>query len=147
MLGRIFPIETINYHCRRELQKRMPNTWGNNVGIAILSGTTASTVMYPLDILRQFMNNQTSGGMSVTQAVRDIYGKYGLKYFYKGYANMLLTIATYRAFYNGTYDTNKGRASNLYEKAGIAYLSTVFAESVIYPIEIVRRRRIVINSN
>lgn len=146
MLSRIIPIESINYATRKRLHQEVANTLLNNILVAIISGITATTLIYPTDIVRQIMNNNTKAQISILSTIKDIKRQHGYKYFYKGYPNVLLTLAVYRSSYNGTYDTNKVRAKNLKEKAIIAYICTVFAETVTYPVEIVRRRRIAINA-
>ena len=79
----------------------------NNVLISIASGITATTIMYPTDILRQFLNNHIASRVSVVAAFKKIVSEYGYKYFYKGYLNLLLTSMVYRGCYNGFYDTHK----------------------------------------
>lgn len=113
-LSRALPIESINYHSRKELQKHLPNTLLHNIFISVVSGITASTLLYPTDILRQLLNNNTAKHrMSIFSAFNEIKAKHGLSYFYKGYPNVLLSIAAYRGCYNGTYDTHKSKAKNL----------------------------------
>ncbi len=107
---------------------------------------TASTILYPSDVLRQFLNNNTSQRLTFHSAFRNILSQYGYKYFYKGYPNILMTTMVYRSCYNGLYDTHKAKAQTLRSRAVIAYLSTIVAEYLVYPIEIIRRRRIVMNA-
>jgi hypothetical protein len=146
MLARVLPIESINYETRRYLQQRLPNTLSSNILIAIVSGITAITLVYPSDIIRQIMNNNTKSHISILATIKEIHKQKGYTYFFKGYPNVLLTLTIYRGAYNGTYDTHKHQAKNLKEKARIAYLCTIFAEYLTYPVEIVRRRRIAINA-
>ena len=110
------------------------------------AGLTASSIIYPTDILRQFMNNYTKGHISIWGALKTIVSEYGFRHFYKGFPNFCIVMGIYRGCYNGTYDTNKGKAKNLWQKAGIAYCSTILSEGVVFPFEIIRRRRILTNS-
>lgn len=136
----------MNYYARKNLQKIFKNTLINNVLIAIASGIAAVTIIYPTDILRQLMNNNTKSRLSIIDALKEIKSLHGYRYFYKGYPNVLLTLSIYRGAYNGSYDTHKSYARNLKEKAIIAYFCTIFADCVTYPVEIVRRRRICIDA-
>lgn len=92
------------------------------------------------------MNNNTKKRITVSHAIKTMYSNYGFWYFYKGFPNFCLTMCTYRACYNGSFDTNKHRAKNIYQKGLIAYLCTLGSELVTFPIEGIRRRRIIINS-
>ena len=57
-----------------------------------------------------------------------------------------MTTIVYRSCYNGLYDTHKVNAKTLRSRALVAYLSTIVAEYLVYPIEIIRRRRIIMNA-
>ena len=70
MLGRILPIESINYYTRKNLQLKFPNTYLHNILISIVSGITASTLIYPTDIVRQLMNNNTKSQLSIWKALK-----------------------------------------------------------------------------
>ena len=59
---RILPfhrVSVINYKARQALQSALPNTVSMNVGIAVLAGWTASSILYPFDILRQSLGTNT----------------------------------------------------------------------------------------
>ena len=146
MMMRIVPIECINYWVRGWMQTKLPKGWGFNITSAVVGGLSATSLIYPSDILRQYMNNNTKSRLTVLDAIKTIYKNYGFKYFYKGYPNFCMTMCTYRTFYNGTFDTFKFEAKNIYQKGLIAYLCTLLSEFIVFPIEGVRRRRIVINS-
>jgi len=145
-MARVLPIEAINYYTRKTLQQYFSNKLANNILISIISGITASTILYPTDILRQFLNNSTSGRLTFFAATQTILAQYGYKYFYKGYPNILAITILYRSCYNGFYDTHKLNASNLKDRVWVAYLSTIAAEYVVYPIQTIRRRRIIMNA-
>lgn len=59
----------------------------------------------------------------------------------------MLGTAVFRGSFNGSFDCAKSRATNLREKTVIAYLCAVIAGSICYPIDIINKRRILINSN
>jgi hypothetical protein len=129
------------------MHEHFEHTFLNNVLIAISSSLVAFTALYPTDILRQHMNNHTQrGNLTIATATKQIITDYGYRYFYKGYTNLLVSLICYRALYNGTYDNLKVRAKTMPQKAAIAYLCAILSELATYPIEITRRRRIVVNA-
>ncbi len=97
-------------------------------------------------MLRQFLSNQVSTKSSFIGAFKRIVSEYGYKYFYKGYANVLLTNMVYRGCYNGFYDTHKVGAPCLEDRIQVAYLSTLLAEYLVHPLEVIRKRRILMNA-
>jgi hypothetical protein len=132
--GWILPIEVINFYTRKSLQPYFTNTLMNNIFISIISGMTAATILYPTDVLRQFLNNNTQAHLSVINALKKIVSLYGFKYFYKGYPTILVTTIVYRGCYNGSYDTHKRYAKNWKDRVAIAYFSSLVAEYIVYPI-------------
>lgn len=99
----------------------------------MVSGITATTILYPTDVLRQFLNNNISGRLSLLAASRKILSQYGFKYFFKGYPNLLVTTILYRGCYNGFYDTHKVNTTQK-ERVIVAYLSAIIGEYIVYPI-------------
>ena len=59
----------------------------------------------------------------------------------------MLGTAVFRGSFNGIYDSAKHSAKSLNEKAFIAYICAAIAGGICYPIDSIRRRRILINSN
>ena len=141
-IARFFPNESINLKTRQALQKKMPGTFKMNVMIAILSGWTASSILYPFDILRMAMSNSTEKSTKITSLLKSIIRNHGVKYFFKGYLNSLVGTAVFRGSFNGFYDTAKAEARSMEERAGIAYLCSVLAGGICYPLDLIRRRRI-----
>ena len=58
----------------------------------------------------------------------------------------MIGTAVFRASFNGIYDSAKNQAKSVDQKALVAYTCAVMAGAICYPIDIVRRRRILINS-
>jgi len=73
--------------------------------------------------------------------------KNGTKYFYKGFLNSLIGTALFRGSFNGIYDTTKMYSNTIEAKALIAYFSAVLAGTICYPLDILRKRRITLNTN
>ena len=117
-----------------------------NVGIAVLAGWTASSILYPFDILRQSLGTNTERGGKLISMARGLLKVHGARYFYHGFLNSMLGTAVFRGSFNGVYDSAKHNANSQIEKASIAYICAAIAGSICYPIDIVRRRRILINS-
>jgi len=145
-VARVLPNELISYYTRKTLHQHVSNKLINNVLISILSGFTVTTILYPTDVLRQFLSNQVLTKLDFVGAFKRIVSEYGYRYFYKGYTNVLLTSMVYRGCYNGFYDTHKVNTSCLEDRLQVAYLSTLLAEYVAHPIEVIRKRRIVMNA-
>jgi hypothetical protein len=70
----------------------------------------------------------------------------GIKYFYKGFTTALTATAIFRGIFNGMYDTIKMDKEGM-EKGFAAYISAVTAGFICYPLDSIRRRRIIINSH
>jgi hypothetical protein len=55
--------------------------------------------------------------------------------------------AVFRGSFNGFYDSAKSKVKSIELKALIAYTCAVIAGGICYPLDSIRRRRIMINSN
>lgn len=53
--------------------------------------------------------------------------------------------AVFRGSFNGIYDTAKWKTKSVEERTLVAYMSAVIAGGICYPLDLVRRRRIVSN--
>ena len=144
---RFFPNEAINSKTRSTLRKQSSDSVAANLAIAVMAGWTATSILYPVDILRQSLSTSTDKSSNVIATFRGLVRNHGLRYFYKGYLNSLLGTAVFRGSFNGSFDCAKSKARNLGEKTTIAYLCAVIAGSICYPIDIINKRRILINSN
>ena len=63
-------------------------------------------------------------------------------FLYRGYTSSLIGIALFRGSYFGAYDSLKGLATSRPEKYGMAYVSGLFAGLLVYPMETIRKRKI-----
>jgi hypothetical protein len=70
MMARILPIEFINYKVRGWIQSKLPSSYSYNVLSAVVAGVTATSIIYPTDVLRQFMNNNTKSQISILKALK-----------------------------------------------------------------------------
>jgi hypothetical protein len=113
--------------------------------VAVLSGWTASSLLYPFDTLRLALSSSTDSKTSVKALLKGILRNQGAGYFFKGFLSSLMGTAIFRGSFNGIYDTLKSRTNSMEERTAVAYLSAVVAGGVCYPLDIVRRRRIVGN--
>jgi hypothetical protein len=136
----------INFKTRSALQQYSQGKISNNVLIAIVAGSSASSILYPFDILRMSLSNTTEKNYKIIQTLKNIVKAHGVKYFYKGFLNSILATAVFRGSFNGFYDTAKSKANSLEMKAAIAYCCAVVAGGICYPIDSIRRRRVIINS-
>lgn len=93
------------------------------------------------------MSNCTEKDTKISQTLKNIVRNHGVKYFYKGFLNSMVGTAIFRGSFNGLYDSSKSRAKTLEFKALIAYTCSLIAGGICYPLDSVRRRKIVTNSN
>lgn len=103
----------INFNTRCALQKYSQQKIANNVLIAIIAGWSASSVLYPFDILRMSLSNTTEKHYKVIHTLKTLIKANGAKYFYKGFLNSLIGTAVFRGSFNGFYDTAKSKANSL----------------------------------
>ncbi len=68
----MLPNELIGYYTRKAMQQQFSNHLLNNVFISIISGVTATTLLYPSDVLRQFLNNQISNKLTFMSAIKKL---------------------------------------------------------------------------
>ena len=143
-IARFFPNESINLKSRQLLQKHshIPEGFTRNVTVAVLSGWTASSLLYPFDTLRLALSNSVEKKPKITTIFKNLIRTQGAGYFFKGYFNSLMGTAIFRGSFNGIYDTAKTKTKSVEERALVAYLSSVVAGSICYPLDLVRRRRI-----
>ena len=111
------------------------------------AGATAATITYPLDVMRvrQAVYDDIRGP---ADAIRNIYGEGGMRCFYKGWTPTLLSLAPFIATNFATFDALKawylGPDGNAKEASTMAILGLgacagLFAQSVCYPLDTVRR--------
>lgn len=108
----------------------------------MLSGWIASSLLYPFDTLRLALTNSTEKKPKITRILKNIIRTQGPSYFFRGYLSSLMGIAVFRGSFNGLYDTAKGKTRSVEERTLAAYVSAVVAGSICYPLDLVRRRRI-----
>ena len=69
-VARVLPNELIGYYTRKTMQQYCSNHLLNNVLISMISGATMTTILYPSDVLRQFLNNQVSSKLTFLSALK-----------------------------------------------------------------------------
>lgn len=114
-----------------------------------LAGTTATTLTYPLDMVRARMAITGKDRYSTLRAVfRKTYREEGLKVMYRGYTPTVLGSAIYSGIGFGTYETlkkfhaeyNKGRTPTGLETWCMGACAGICGQCSSYPLDIVRRR-------
>jgi len=119
------------------------------------AGATAATVTYPLDVMRvrQAVYDDIRGPID---AIRNIYGEGGFRCFYKGWTPTLLSLAPFIATNFATFDALKswyvGPEGNPKDASTIAILGLgacagLFAQTICYPLDTVRRSMQMPNHN
>lgn len=109
-----------------------------------LAGITATTFTHPLDVIRLRLAVETNlkGSMD---AVRSIYAENGARTFLKGYFPSVISLAPFIALNFASFDIMKNK---FYDKQrpstlgtlGLGAVAGLFAQSVCYPLDLVRRR-------
>ncbi|CAM6001636.1 unnamed protein product [Sphagnum balticum] len=144
-LLRFYPNESINLQARKLARQHLPSHFASNICAAVAGGWAACLTLYPFDILRMTLSNTIEKDYSVLKTFKSTLKLHGARYFYKGIGSSLLTSAVFRGTFNGLYDTLKELTSTLEGKVGCAYISAVSAGAICYPLDSLRRRRIVRN--
>lgn len=118
------------------------------------AGATAATITYPLDVMRvrQAVYDDIKGPVG---AIKNIYGEGGLRCFYKGWTPTLLSLAPFIATNFATFDALKtwyigdGDQKNASTLAilGLGACAGLFAQTICYPLDTVRRSMQMPNHN
>lgn len=74
-----------------------------------ITGITASTLTYPLDIIRTVLTVQVDKEMGIVECGRDIYRTGGVRGLYKGWLMSMLGITPYIGINMTVFDILKGR--------------------------------------
>jgi solute carrier family 25 phosphate transporter 23/24/25/41 len=109
-----------------------------------LAGITATTVTHPLDVIRLRLAVETNLKGSL-DAVRSIYAENGARTFLKGYFPSVLSLAPFIAINFASFDilkqeVYKGKRPSTLGTLGLGAAAGLFAQSVCYPLDLVRRR-------
>ena len=83
------------------------------MGIAVVAGWTASSILYPFDILRQSLGTNTEREGKLVSTAKGLLKRHGFRYFYHGFLNSMIGTAIFRASFNGIYDSAKHNANSL----------------------------------
>lgn len=114
-----------------------------------LAGTTATTLTYPLDMVRARMAITGRDRYSTLRSVfRKTYKEEGLKVMYRGYTPTVIGSAIYSGIGFGVYESlkkfhaeyNKGRTPMGLETWCMGAVAGVCGQCSSYPLDIVRRR-------
>lgn len=111
------------------------------------SGASATTLTYPLDLLRTRFAAQGHRRVysSLRSAVADIYRDEGLAGFYRGLAPALGQIVPFMGIFFATYEGLRARLARLHMPWGGAdatagVVASVVAKTTVFPLDLVRRR-------
>mmetsp|Transcript_14476 Transcript_14476/g.22619 ORF Transcript_14476/g.22619 Transcript_14476/m.22619 type:complete len:407 (-) Transcript_14476:223-1443(-) len=111
-----------------------------------LAGATASTLTYPLDVmrLRQAVYDDIKGPMD---AIRNIYGEGGVRFFFKGWTPTLLSLGPFIGVNFATFDSLKTwyigdrdpKSASTLAILGLGASAGIIAQTVCYPLDTIRR--------
>ena len=155
--SRYFPTQAINFACKEKSQKLLVPPKENGfapwfagyLAAGGAAGATSLTVVYPLEF--SYTRLAADSGKKkqfngLTDVMRQITKKEGVKGLYRGYGPSVAGIIVYRAGYFGFYDAGKqvfgldGKNANFFLKFGLAMVVDVSAAVFAYPIDTIRRR-------
>jgi len=123
--------------------------------MAILAGSTATLLCYPLDVIRtRMLSNSGDLYLTARGTVKAILRDETIASFYVGCAPAVVSTAASGAIFYGVYDILKSRHSALLGRQGAkegaamsaartmlyGALAGAAAESILYPLEVLRRR-------
>ena len=117
-----------------------------------MAGATAATVTHPMDVVRIRLQTQREL-TGIKDAVKSVAAENGMRSFYKGYVPAILSLGPFIALNFATFDTLKTwyygdtKASKKELQArnpGVGLLmgaaAGLFAQTICYPLDTVRRR-------
>ena len=145
-LARFFPSEAINYQARNVFRPHFGSDCLGNIAVAVLAGWTASSTLYPLEAIRMALSSHTSQQQAALSALGRLVRQNGPSIFYRGFAQSMAGTAVFRASFNGLYDWAKGYSASQKGRVGIAYSCSIVAGVLCYPLDSLRRKKMVANS-
>ncbi|KAF0986999.1 hypothetical protein HZS_7582, partial [Henneguya salminicola] len=158
---RYFPTQALNFAFLEKIKEYFgtnksdpyPVIVGKNIASGGVAGCTSLLFVYSLDFARTRLANDTktsgkSGGTRQFNGLIDVYRKTyssdGIVGLYRGFFISCVGVFIYRGLYFGLYDTAKplfgSRKLSFIMSISIAYMVTVFAGLVSYPLDTIRRR-------
>ncbi|KAH7328695.1 mitochondrial carrier domain-containing protein [Stachybotrys elegans] len=128
------------------LPSRLPD-WGESFVAGAASGAAATTITYPLDLLRTRFAAQGSRPVytSLTSAVLSIKKDEGFKGFFRGLSPAIAQIVPYMGIFFVAYERLRESLGHLdlpwgsgVATAGV--IGSVMAKTVVFPLDLVRKR-------
>lgn len=113
-----------------------------------LTGMTASTLTYPLDLIRTYLSINVESGqkMSISEQTKVIYRSHGLLGFYRGWFASMVGITPYVGIKMATFDilktkfvTDKNDPRVGVKNLVIGAFAGTFSVTVSYPTDVFRR--------
>jgi len=123
-------------------------TYGNNILCGGLTGIVASTLTYPMDLVKTYLtiNIENNKKISMTQQMKIIYAENGFFGLYKGWGMSMVGIAPFIGFKMASFDLlmnwfgpEKGNKYTVYYNLVIGALAGTIAVTVTYPTDLTRR--------
>jgi hypothetical protein len=112
-------------------------------GTAALIG---NVITYPLDVIRTNLTVSKDGNMTMKKSIKDIISIHGVTGLYRGLKPTLIAVVPFIAIQNTTIDILRDEAINDGYNAtplllmGIGGFAGIFAQTIIYPLDVLRRR-------
>jgi len=153
-LSRVFPyagIQFVSFDLYKGLllnQGEEQLTPSRRIAAGSLAGATSVAFTYPLDLLRARMSVQRVDAGGLRHNFRTVYHTAGVNGLYRGFFPTIVGILPYAGLSFGTFETLKIFVSDYYgtktvnagQKFFCGAIAGYVAQSLTYPLDIVRRR-------
>jgi solute carrier family 25 phosphate transporter 23/24/25/41 len=122
------------------------------MGCAGAAALVGNTLTYPMDLLRARITVQEPANASIVANAKSIYSEGGVRAFFTGIRPTLIAVVPFVAMQNAVIDILRDEASNRGVTPSPAVLLAVgacaglLAQSVVYPLDVLRRRMQVQNN-
>lgn len=123
-------------------------TYANNILCGGLTGIIASTLTYPMDLVKTYLtiNIENNKKISMTEQTKIIYAENGFFGLYKGWGMSMVGIAPFIGFKMASFDLlmktfgpEKGNKYTVYYNLVIGALAGTIAVTMTYPTDLTRR--------
>ena len=149
-LIRIFPFSGLQFvtydFCKHNLLKKEKSTNTDRLLCGSVSGLVATTFTHPIDVIKhRLMYNQNI--TTFKESSIDIYKENGgkMRNFFRGYGSTISSLTPFIALNFATFDflkenIIKNNENNTITTLGLGGFSALFAQTLCYPLDTIRRR-------
>jgi hypothetical protein len=154
---RIGPYTTLSYTMQRWLKTHYSNgeqkiSTMDGLKVGAITAGVSSIIVYPLDTIRCCVATEMTRGVSATNVVKNIVRQHGVVSFWNGCTVSTAGVVPYGAFaWGGFYASNQALHTmfagkydpddeNSYIRTISLFGSVIVAQTIVYPVDVIRRR-------